>query len=52
MTTPMLLKIAESGKHRSEQTRHAPVPVGSILDAYEIFGQAPRTRALRVLIEA
>ena len=46
-----LLEIVQSGKVRSEQAHHARFRSDQILDAYEIFGQAARTRALRVLIE-
>jgi alcohol dehydrogenase len=48
----MLLEIVQSGTDRSERLITHRFRSDQILDAYEIFGQAARTRALRVLIEA
>jgi alcohol dehydrogenase len=52
VTTPMLLKTVQA--HRIEPTKLIThrFKLGQILDAYETFGHAATTRALKVIIEA
>jgi alcohol dehydrogenase len=52
VTTPMLLKIVQSRKLDPSTLITHRFRLDQILDAYETFGQAARTHALKVLIEA
>jgi len=50
VTTPMLLKTLESGKIRAASLITHRFSFDRILDAYETFGQAASTEALKVVI--
>ncbi len=52
VTTPMLLKTVQAGKIDPKQLITHHFKLENILDAYETFGKAASTRALKVLIEA
>ncbi len=52
VTTPMLLKTVQSGKIDPKRLITHRFKFGQILDAYDTFGRAASTRALKVLIEA
>jgi alcohol dehydrogenase len=52
VTTPMLLKTVQSGKIDPKRLITHRFKLGQILDAYDTFGRAASTRALKVLIEA
>ena len=52
VTTPMLLKTVQSGKLNPKRLITHRFPLSKILDAYETFGHAAETRALKVVIEA
>jgi len=52
VTTPMLLKTVQSGKIDPKRLITHRFKMKNILDAYETFGNAASTRALKVLIEA
>jgi alcohol dehydrogenase len=52
VTTPMLLKTVQSGKIDPKRLITHRFKLGQILDAYDTFGQAASTRALKVLIES
>jgi len=52
VTTPMLLKTVQSGKIDPKRLITHRFKMENILDAYETFGNAASTRALKVLIEA
>ena len=52
VTTPMLLKTVQSGKIDPKRLITHRFKMQNILDAYETFGNAASTRALKVLIEA
>jgi alcohol dehydrogenase len=52
VTTPMLLKTVQSGKLDPKLLITHRFPLARILEAYETFGHAAETRALKVLIEA
>ncbi len=52
VTTPMLLKTVQSGKIDPKRLITHHFKLENILDAYETFGKAATTRALKVLIEA
>jgi len=52
VTTPMLLKTVESHKIDPKQLITHRFKFDQILDAYETFGAAAKTHALKVLIEA
>jgi alcohol dehydrogenase len=52
VTTPMLLKTVQSGKIDPMRLITHRFKLGQILDAYDTFGQAASTRALKVLIES
>jgi alcohol dehydrogenase len=52
ITTPMLLKTVQSGKIDPKRLITHRFKLGQILDAYDTFGRAASTRALKVLIEA
>jgi len=50
-TTPMLLKTVESGKIDPGRLITHRFALDQILDAYETFGQAAKTGALKVIID-
>ena len=52
VTTPMLLKTVQSGKIDPKRLITHRFKLGQILDAYDTFGQAASTRALKVLIKS
>jgi alcohol dehydrogenase len=52
VSTPMLLSILQSCKIDPKQLITHRFPLDRILDAYETFGNAASTRALKVIIEA
>ncbi len=52
VTTPMLLKTVQAGKIDPTKLITHRFRLDQILDAYETFGHAANTRALKVLIEA
>jgi alcohol dehydrogenase len=52
VTTPMLLKTVQSGKIDPKRLITHRFKLAQILDAYDTFGQAASTRALKVLIES
>ena len=51
VTTPMLLKTVQSGKIDPTRLITHRFKLDQILDAYETFGSAAKTRALKVIIE-
>jgi alcohol dehydrogenase len=52
VTTPMLLKTVQSGKIDPKRLITHRFKLDQILEAYDTFGRAATTRALKVLIEA
>ena len=52
VSTPMLLNMLRSHKIDSKQLITHRFKLAQILEAYETFGQAARTGALKVIIEA
>ena len=52
VTTPMLLKTVQAGKIDPKRLITHRFKLEQILDAYDTFGRAATTRALKVLIEA
>jgi alcohol dehydrogenase len=52
VTTPMLLKTVQAGKIDPRRLITHRFKLEQILDAYDTFGRAATTRALKVLIEA
>jgi alcohol dehydrogenase len=52
VTTPMLLKTVQAGKIDPARLITHHFKLDNILDAYDTFGRAAATRALKVLIEA
>ena len=52
VSTPMLLKTVQSGKLAPERLITHRFKLDSIFDAYETFGHAAKTKALKVIIEA
>ena len=52
ITTPMLLKTVQSGRIDPKRLITHRFQIDRIDDAYAIFGQAAKTGALKVLIEA
>ncbi len=50
--TPMLLHVLRSRKIDPKLLITHRFKLGQILDAYKTFGQAAKTRALKVIIEA
>ncbi|QKC95239.1 zinc-dependent alcohol dehydrogenase family protein [Mesorhizobium sp. NZP2298] len=52
VTTPMLLKTVRSGKIDPSKLITHRFKLDQILDAYETFGSAAKTHALKVIIEA
>lgn len=51
VTTPMLLKIVQSGKIDPAQLITHRFKLDQILEAYEAFAIASKTKALKVIIE-
>lgn len=51
VSTPMLLKTIQSGKIDPSKLITHRFKLNQILDAYETFGSAAKTRALKVIIE-
>jgi alcohol dehydrogenase len=52
VTTPMLLKTVQSGKIDPTRLITHHFKLDQILDAYDTFGRAAETRALKVIIDA
>jgi alcohol dehydrogenase len=52
VSTPMLLKTVQSKKIDPKLLITHRFPIDRMLDAYETFSDAVRTRALKVIIEA
>jgi len=52
VSTPMLLKTVQAGKIDPKRLITHRFKLASILDAYDTFGQAASTHALKVIIEA
>ncbi|CAM4185556.1 zinc-dependent alcohol dehydrogenase family protein [Gillisia limnaea] len=50
-TTPMLLKTVESGKLKPAQLITHHFKLDNILEAYEVFGNAGKEKAIKVIIE-
>jgi alcohol dehydrogenase len=50
-TTPTLLKIVEAGRLRPERLATHTFALADVVSAYEVFGHAPRERALKVILE-
>ena len=51
-STPMLLKVLKAGKIDPRRLITHRFKLSAILDAYETFGNAAKTKALKVIIEA
>ena len=50
-TTPMLLKLVAQGKLAAGEVRHPPLRASTtMMDAYDTFGRAAETKALKVAI--
>ncbi len=49
-TTPMLLKLAQSGKLHPEKLVTHRFRLGEIMKAYDVFGNAAREKALKVIL--
>jgi alcohol dehydrogenase len=52
VTTPMLLRTVQAGKIDPKRLITHHFKLDHILDAYDTFGEAARTNALKVIIEA
>jgi len=52
VTTPMLLRTVQSQKVHPQQLITHRFKLDKILDAYQTFGSAAKTNALKVIIEA
>src|SRR6201987_859830 len=52
VTTPMLLRTVQAGKIYPKRLITHHFKLDHILDAYDTFGEAARTNALKVIIEA
>ena len=52
VSTPMLMKILKAGKIDAAQLITHRFPLNKILDAYDVFGRAAETHALKVIISA
>ena len=50
-TTPMLLKLVASGKLNVDNFATHHFKLDEMLDAYDTFGRAAETRALKVVID-
>lgn len=51
-TTPMLLKTVEAGKFDPSKLITHRFTLDEILDAYEVFGNAAREKAMKVILAA
>ncbi len=51
VTTPMLLKMVESGKLQPEKMITHTFPLNDIMRAYDTFGNAAKEKALKVVLE-
>ena len=51
-TLPMLLKLVASGKIDADAFASHHFALGDILDAYDTFGRAAETKALKIVIDA
>jgi alcohol dehydrogenase len=51
VTTPLLLKMVQSGRLRPERLATHRFPLGDVMKAYDTFGSAARERALKVILE-
>ncbi len=51
-STPMLLQTVQSGKVKPEQLVTHRFALDDILDAYEVFGNAAREKAMKVILTA
>jgi alcohol dehydrogenase len=51
-TTPMLLKTVSSGKLEPSKLITHHFKLSEILKAYEVFGNAAKEKAMKVIIEA
>jgi alcohol dehydrogenase len=51
-TTPMLMKTVKSGKIDPQKLITHHFAMADILEAYEVFGHAAQTQALKVIITA
>ncbi len=51
VTTPMLLKMVESGKLQPEKMITHTFPLNDIMHAYDTFGNAAKEKALKVVLE-
>jgi alcohol dehydrogenase len=51
VTTPLLLKTLSTGKVDAEKLVTHHFPAAQIMDAYETFGDASKSKALKVVIE-
>ncbi len=49
-TTPMLLKLVAQHKLAAERFGTHPFSIDEVLDAYDTFGRAAETKALKVVI--
>ena len=52
VTTPMLLSVLRSGKIEPRRANYPCFTLDDIVEAYETFGNAASTHALKVIIEA
>lgn len=52
VTTPMLLKVVAGGKIKPAQLITHRFPMADILQAYDVFGSAASSQALKVIISA
>ena len=52
VSTPMLLKTAQSGRIDHKLLITHRFKLDAILEAYDVFSRAPYTKALKVIIEA
>ena len=50
-TTPMLLKLVASGKLKADNVATHHFKLNEMMDAYDTFGRAAETRALKVIID-
>ena len=50
-TTPMLLKLVASGKLKVDNFATHRFTLDKMLDAYDTFGRAAKTKALKVVID-
>lgn len=51
-TTPMLMKTVESGKVQPENLITHHFALNQVMDAYEVFGNAAKEKALKVILSA